>query len=212
MVHKIGLFITFDVMKRFFPLFLIACLLVIACEDEATTDEQTIAVAPTTETTSTPQETDLSPIPPAVEDDETVDRTLGQSELKNAEINQAGIQLNLKLPPGSRIQTMANGNEKALLINAEDGSFQIVVTPAEIALEDLIINWQENTPVGSFRKFIVNGRGGVLVEVEKEGKAEYHVDYIFEKYRLHTPFDKSFSRMQATKVFNVCRQIQGLNK
>ncbi|MEL7531083.1 MAG: hypothetical protein AAFN10_07240 [Bacteroidota bacterium] len=198
-------------MKRFLPFLIIASLIFVACESEPSSDSQTTATDPSSTTSSPNKPQELPAIPPAVEEAEEVDRSLGQSELKDATINQAGFQLNLKLPPGSSVQAMP-GNKKALMVDAEDGSFQIVISAADIATEDLVPLWQENPPIGNFRQFIVNGRGGVLTEVEREGKADYHVDYIFEKYRLHTPFNKSFSRMQATKIFNVCRQIQGLNR
>ncbi|MEL6844140.1 MAG: hypothetical protein AAFP02_13095, partial [Bacteroidota bacterium] len=117
----------------------------------------------------------------------------------------------LKLPPGARVEPATN-NSNTVLVSADDGSFQILVESADVALEDLVTMWRDKPPVGTFSKFIVNGRGGVLVELEREGKLDYQVDYLFESYRLHTPFDERFSRMQATKVFNVCRQIQGLNR
>ncbi|MEM6342785.1 MAG: hypothetical protein AAF927_02860 [Bacteroidota bacterium] len=198
-------------MKRFLPFLIVASLLIFACENEPSTDSQTKSSEPTSSIANSEKPQTLPAIPPVVEEAEETDRNLGQSELKDASINQAGFQLNLKLPPGASVQAMP-GNTKALMVNAEDGSFQIVISAADIATEDLISLWQDRPPVGKFRQFIVNGRGGVLAEVEREGKADYHVDYIFEKYRLHTPFDKSFSRMQATKIFNVCRQIQGINR
>lgn len=199
-------------MKRFLPLLIILSIGLIACGDEVPTDPEATATETSpvaTQPNRTPAE--LPAIPPVVEEKGEVDRTLGQAELKDAQIDQAGFQLNLKLPPGAQVQAMP-GNSKSLIVTAEDGSFQIVISAADIATEDLVSLWQDNPPIGKFRQFIVNGRGGVLAEVEREGKADYHVDYIFEKYRLHTPFDQSFSRMQATKIFNVCRQIQGLNR
>ncbi|MFK7922324.1 MAG: hypothetical protein AB8H47_10235 [Bacteroidia bacterium] len=197
-------------MKRFLPLLIITSFLWLACGTEATS-EPSAAVEASSSPKQSSNDAELAPIPPAVAESEEVDRSLGQSELKAANIDQAGFQLNIKLPPGATVKPYA-ANTKSLLIAAEDGSFQIVVSLAEIAVQDLVPLWEDTPPVGNFRQFVINSRGGVLAEVEKEGKADYHVDYIFEKYRLHTPFEKSFSRMQASKVFNVCRQIQGLNR
>ncbi len=199
-------------MKRFLPLLIISALIFVACESEPTTSSQTKGNEPASTSASNSQKpAELPAIPPAVEEAEEVDRSLGQSELKDATINQSGFELNIKLPPGSSVQAYP-GNKKALIVSAEDGSFRFVISTADIATEDLVSLWQDNPPVGKFRQFIVNGRGGILAEVERDGKADYHVDYIFEKYRLHTPFDQNFSRMQATKIFNVCRQIQGINR
>lgn len=199
-------------MKRFLPLLILTHFLWLACGTETTTESSTLVEVPEA---SSPQSSanaaELAPLPPIVEEKAEVDRSLGQTELKDANIDQAGFQLSIKLPPGAKVQPYA-ANTKSLLITAEDGSFQIVVSLAEIAGQDLVPLWEDTPPVGNFRQFVINGRGGVLAEVEREGKADYHVDYIFERYRLHTPFDQSFSRMQASKIFNVCRQIQGLNR
>lgn len=193
-------------MKRILALLLLWPLCWTACTSpEAQTDESVVVESPTD------RSAERQNLPPAVPEDGKIERDLGQSELKETSLQSVGLDFSLKLPPGARVEP-SPGNPNTVLISADDGSFQIIVETANIAMEDLVPAWKEKTPVGTFSQFIVNSRGGVLVEVEREGKLDYQVDYLFESYRLHTPFDQNFSRMQATKVFNVCRQIQGLNR
>ena len=123
------------------------------------------------------------------------------------------IKFKINLPEGYDFAGISN--EEGIRIVADKERFLLDIYPTDLTPESLKSYWQEGPEGYTFRKWILNGEEGILVEVERDGKAEYHVDYLFEwegkRYRLASAKDVAFSHWEASQMFNVCRMLKVLN-
>ncbi|MEZ4772110.1 MAG: hypothetical protein R3D00_02935 [Bacteroidia bacterium] len=159
----------------------------------------------------TPAEAEVARLEPAVPDPVQEEQKI--SNLVQSKPVNSGLEFAMNLPDGYTIAT-AKGTD-GILIYAQEGGFQLIVKETASSLPQMRKYWEDGPDGLKFSRWLINGENGLLVEMEKEGKAVYHVDYLYEgniNYRLTTPVDKSFSQFQATQMFHSCRMIAGLNQ
>ncbi|MDX2248556.1 MAG: hypothetical protein SF052_17355 [Bacteroidia bacterium] len=131
-------------------------------------------------------------------------------EVKPAE---TGLDFAMSLPEDYAITSTEDRAGK--LIYAQNGAFQLVVKETNESIDQMRNYWEEGYKGAKFSRWIISGENGLLVEMEKNGKAEFYVDYLYKgtvRYRLTTPVDKSFSQNQAIQMFHACRMLEVVNK
>lgn len=157
------------------------------------------------------QEADIVRLTPAVPD--PVQKEQKITNLVPSKPVDSGLEFAMNLPDGYTIASAQDKN--GILIYAQEGAFQLNVRETGEQLEQMRKYWESGPEGLTFSRWLINGDTGLLVEMEKDGKAVYHVDYLYQgniNYRLTTPVDKSFSQFHATQMFHSCRMIAGMNQ
>ena len=147
---------------------------------------------------------------PALKDPEPEDRK--PIPLKEVIPDEIGLDFKMNLPEGYDIQ-VPEADKK--LIYAQEGAFQLVVEEAPLDMEGMKAFWMSSPEEYSFKKWVLDGQSGLIVELEKDGKLYYHVDYLYQgniPYRISSPLGQTFSQWQATQMFHACRMIEVLNR
>lgn len=196
----------FRFMKRTFlrliPLFLLPFVLIgmNSCEssddNQSSVDSETIVSG------------ELKDLPPAVQDPKREDRVM--NDFESRALVAEGLPIEMDLPSGIVVKYDRDLN--GWLIFNEDESFKLVAVSDQTASEDIAQYWRSNPEDYRFRTMKIQTPNGILFEVERNGKVEYHVDYSImtpEFLRIYSAKDRPFSQYQAEKMFHACRTIKG---
>ncbi|MEO0473289.1 MAG: hypothetical protein AAF206_26995 [Bacteroidota bacterium] len=188
---------------RILPFCLILSLCWIACSSpDKQADESTATVS---------EVNHLPAIEPAVADPpDAATRDMGS--FIPTRIEAAGVELKMEMPEGFT----AKPQGKNWIMEADNGDFQLKLSQTELNPTDVKSLWEEDNSGFSFRRFVLTTPNGHIIEVENGGKAEYHVDYVYQKdslntFRIENLKDRPFSELQATKMFHACRMLRYLN-
>lgn len=147
---------------------------------------------------------------PAIKDPEPEDRK--PIPLKEVIPDENGLDFKMNLPEGYDFQNPEPGKK---MIYAQEGAFQLVIEEAPMDLEGMKAFWMSSPEGYTFKKWVLDGQSGLIVELEKDGKLYYHVDYLYQgnvPYRISSPLGQTFSQWQATQMFHSCRMIEVLNR
>ncbi|MEZ4825927.1 MAG: hypothetical protein R3C61_06485 [Bacteroidia bacterium] len=160
---------------------------------------------------NTSEKTEDPSLTPAVSD--PAQKENKTSKLIEVKQQDSGLEFAMNLPEGYSVSSMTDKSGR--LIYANNGEFQLEVKESGESIEQLRAYWQEGPGDMTFSRWVINGENGLLVEMEKDGQAVYHIDYLYTDmgtYRFTTPLEQSFSQYQATQMFHVCRLIPVSNK
>lgn len=152
--------------------------------------------------------TELKDLPLAVE--EPVGNARVMDDFETRELEGEGLPIEMSLPEGVIVKYDRELN--GWLLFNEDESFKLVAVSDQTASEDIAQYWRTNPEGYLFRKMVIESPQGILFEVERNGRVEYHVDYSItspEFLRIYSAKDRPFSQYQAEKMFHACRTING---
>ncbi len=129
-----------------------------------------------------------------------------QIEFLARSMHQIGLPIMISLPEEVVIKRDESLQGWVLMDPKEE--FRLIMQESRLSMEEIVNFWKGNPEDYRFRLLKINSPDGILIEVERNGKIEYHVDYILpgpEGLRLYNAKDKPFSEHQATMMFHACR-------
>lgn len=130
-----------------------------------------------------------------------------KSNLETLDLTPFGLGLQLEVPKGSKATKLKENN--AVRISSKDKRFQIDVFPSTMEIQEIAQRWQNGQEGAKFRQFLVQTSNGLLIEAERNEKAEYHVEYIWEKngslFRMKNVREHPYSQWEASQMFHTGR-------
>lgn len=159
-------------------------------------------------TSQAPVVESVNGVPLAVPEPEDASRQAPEFTQKSGD--ELGLPFSISLPADARIKKVGDSQWRA---TSPDGSFDLFFDQSANDIQALKTLWESGHDGLKVRSYLLDTPYGFLVEAERDGKIEYHVEYLYFKvnrmWRFYTPSDKAFSRSQAEKMFHACRLLRG---